>query len=259
MKTRSLLTAIFVGIAMPLFAGLPLTESTFTEIIRQANVVTAADKSVTPAKANETFKVPDYVRTGMSSRVELTAPDKTITRVGANTIFTFAPDSRDILLERGSVLFHSPAGAGGGAIKHRGTAAAVLGTTELAVVLPDGSFKIIDLEGNVKVTFKNLPTLDLGPGQAVVVRPDGESFGPIENFNLGLLVPQLVLVMGFSTPLSSMPLIQAAIRQQNNEFTGIYDPLPQVEYDLDLVLNPNRFNQTKTPQSFISPTTGYNP
>ena len=84
-------------------AAVPLTESTFTEIIRQANVVNAADKSTTPAQVNEVFKAPDLVRTGTASRIEMTAPDKTITRVGANTVFTFEPGGRDILLQRGSV------------------------------------------------------------------------------------------------------------------------------------------------------------
>jgi hypothetical protein len=241
-------------------AAVPLTESTFTEIIRQANVVNAADKSTTPAQVNEVFKAPDLVRTGTASRIEMTAPDKTITRVGANTVFTFEPGGRDILLQRGSVLFHAPAGAGGGSIKYHGTAAAVLGTTELATVLPDGSFKILDLEGNVKVTLKNLLTIDLKPGQMVIVAPDGESFGPVLNFNLGRLVQRLLLVMGFEKPLSSLPLIEAAAQLQNEVFAkggqNQFVPLLQVEYGLELTPNPERFNQPTTPQPYISPTTG---
>ncbi|MEJ0088165.1 MAG: FecR domain-containing protein [Limisphaerales bacterium] len=199
MKKTFQIAAFFACTVLPSLAALPLTESTFTEIIREANVVAAAGKSVVPAKTNEVFKVPDLVRTGLGSRVEMTAPDQTITRVGANTVFTFAPGGRDILLEHGSVLFHSPAGSGGGSIKYHGTAAAVLGTTELAAVLPDGSYKILDLEGNVKVILKNLLSIELKPGQMVIIPPDGESFGPIENFNLGRLVPQLLLVVDFPT------------------------------------------------------------
>jgi len=215
MNKTFLLSGLVIFAGIPAFAALSLTESTFTEIIRSANVVTAANKAVAPARTNEVFRAPDLVRTGPASRVELTAPDQTITRVGANTVFTFAPGGRDILLEQGSVLFHSPAGAGGGAIKHHGTAAAVLGTTEIGAILPDGSFKILDLEGKVRVTLKNGLSIDLEPGQMVIVSPDGDKFSPLMNFNLGQLVPHLLLVVGFSEPLSSLPLIEAAIQKQN--------------------------------------------
>ena len=73
----------------------------------------------------------------------MTAPDQTITRVGANTVFTFEAGERSIRLESGSILFHPPAGVGGGTVRYRGTAAAVLGTTMICAVLPDGSFKIL--------------------------------------------------------------------------------------------------------------------
>jgi hypothetical protein len=217
MQTRLIFAAIFLCASVSAFAATPLTESTFTEIIRDANVVTAADKSVAPAKKNELFKAPDLVRTGSASRVELTAPDQTITRVGANTIFTFAPGGRDIILERGSVLFHPPEGVGGGAIKNHGTAAAVLGTTEIGAILPDGSFKILDLEGKVKVTLKNGLSMELKAGQMVIVSPDGNEFSVLMNFNIGQLLPHLLLVVGFSDQLSSLPLIDAAIQEQNQE------------------------------------------
>src|ERR1035438_1563960 len=175
MKTGLILAVIISGAGVPAPAALPLTESTFTEIVRQANVVSAADKSAKPARVNEVFKAPDLVRTGTASRLEMTAPDQTITRVGANTVFTFAPGGRDILLERGSILFHAPAGVGGGAIINHGTAAAVLGTTEIGAILPDGSFKILDLEGKVKVTLKNLLSIELKSGQMVIVSSDGNT------------------------------------------------------------------------------------
>jgi len=217
MIKRFLLAGIVVCLGVPAFSSISLTESTFTEIIRVANVVTAANKAVAPARTNEVFKAPDLVRTGTASRIEMTAPDKTITRVGADTVFTFAPGGRDVLLERGSVLFHSPAGAGGGAIKNHGTAAAVLGTTEIGAILPDGSFKILDLEGKVRVTLKSGLAIDLKAGQMIIVSPDGEKFSVLMNFNLGQLVPHLLLVVGFSEPLSSLPLIDAAIQEQNQE------------------------------------------
>jgi hypothetical protein len=262
MKTGFFLAALFVCTGVPVLAEVPLTESTFTEIIRSANVVNAADKSTTPARTNEVFKVPDLVRTGIASRIEMTAPDQTVTRVGANTVFTFAPGGRDILLERGSVLFHPPAGVGGGAVKFHGTAAAVLGTTEICTIEPDGSFKILDLEGKVKVTLKNNATVELKPGQMVIVPPDGDSFGPVLNFNLGRLLPHLLLVTGFSDPLSSLPLIQAAIQLQDQEIAGgqldNFAPLLVVEYGLDLTPDSalEQWTLPTQPVMHISPTAG---
>jgi hypothetical protein len=220
MQTRFLTAAIFLCAAMSAFAATTLTESSFTEIIREANVVTTADKSVAPARTNEVFKVPDLVRTGPASRVEMTAPDKTVTRIGANTVFTFEPGERNIRMQRGSILFHSPAGAGGGAIKYHGTAAAVLGTTMLCAVMPDGRFKILDLEGHVKVTLATGKSVTLNAGEMVIVYPDGNDCGEVMVFNLGKLVPHLLLVTGFSQTLSSMPLILAAVQAQDKQIAG---------------------------------------
>lgn len=216
MNHKIFLIGFVVCAGMSAFAATPLTESTFTEIINQANVVAAATKNTTPARTNEVFKAPNLVRTGPASRVEMTAPDKTVTRIGANSVFTFE-DERNIRLEKGSILFHSPAGMGGGAVKNRGTAAAVLGTTMICAMLPDGSFKIMCLEGFVKVTLSNGLSITLKAGEMIIVPPDGLSFGSLMQFNIGQLVGELQLTGGFSHELSSMPLIDAAIKEQNTQ------------------------------------------
>ncbi len=201
-------------------AGIPLTESIFTEIIQEANILAATSKTVTPAHTNDNFKSPDMVRTGQASRVELTAKDKTITRVGANTTFAFASAGREVNLEKGSVLFHSPAGAGGGVIKNRGSSAAVLGTTLICTILPDGSFKVMNLEGSVKVSIAGGDSVILKPGQMISVSADGTALGNVVNFSLGDFVGQSQLVSGFSDALSSSPLIEAAIEAQNAEIAA---------------------------------------
>lgn len=242
MKTLLIPAAWIMSGSMVAFAAQPLTESAFTEIIQEANVVTATNKAGTPAKTNDIFKVPDLVRTGRDSRVELTAKDQTITRIGSNTTFTFAQSGRDILLKSGGVLFHSPAGAGGGAIKHKGSSAAVLGTTEICQILPDGRFKVIDLEGHVEVSLVNGISVRLMAGQMVIVSPDGTKFSDVATFNLAELASHLLLVVGFSEPLSSRSLIDAAIEQQNQEIKNgslsISVSWQEAGYGLDLVYTP---------------------
>ena len=60
MKMRFLLIGLVFAPAWRRLARPPLTESTFTEIIRQANVVAAADKAVTPAARTRFSGLPTW-------------------------------------------------------------------------------------------------------------------------------------------------------------------------------------------------------
>src|ERR1044071_6615627 len=126
--TSVLLTA---GCLLPAFSSraIDLKQSKFTQVVNDVQIISGADKSAKAASLNDLFKVPDILRTGPNSRAELIAEDQTITRVGANTVFSFDPAKRTIDLEKGSVLFHSPTGKGGGTIQTGSATASVLGTT----------------------------------------------------------------------------------------------------------------------------------
>ena len=215
MKMKLLLAGVLCACG-PAFAA-PLTQSTFTEIVKEVNVVAATTKTAQPASVNDLVKAPDLVRTGPQSRAELTAADQTVTRIGANTVFSFEPTGRDINLEKGNVLFHSPAGKGGGTIRSGGAAAAVLGTTLIVSSTGTGGFKVILLEGKGTVTLPNGKTTTLKAGQLVFVLPGQTAFGPVLTVNLGKLVGGSQLVTGFAHPLSSMPLIQNAIDAQDKK------------------------------------------
>ena len=214
MKIKSLWTVTVIGLVLRLHAA-PLAESTFTEVIKDVNLVANGTKSATPAKINDSLKASDLVRTGPDSRAELTAPDQTITRVGANSVFSFEASGRNLRLEQGSVLFHPPGGAGGGTITSGGTTAAVLGTTLIVSATANGGFKVILLEGRGKVTLSGGKSVTLKAGQLVFVQPGGKNLSPVLDINLAKLVAGSLLVNGFSHPLSSLPLIQAAITAQN--------------------------------------------
>ena len=218
MKTILLITALTFVCR---FSGgaAPLTESTFTEIINEVNTLTAAGDAAA-AKVTDVLKAPQRVRTGPQSRAELTAPDKTITRVGANTVFSYADSGRTLNLEKGSLLFHAPKGLGGGTIKSGGAAAAVLGTTLIVSATLDDGFKVILLEGSGKVTLPNGKTVTLKAGQMVFVLPDGTELSDILEINLGRLAASASLVNGFGHPLPSAPLIQAAVDGQNSQFAA---------------------------------------
>lgn len=215
MKSKFFLAGLLC-ICLPAIAA-PLTESTFTEVVKDVNVVAASTKAAQPASLNEIVHAPDLVRTGPASRAELTAPDQTITRIGANTVFSFEPTGRQIDLEKGNVLFHSPAGKGGGSIRSGGAAAAVLGTTLIVSSTGTGGFKVILLEGHGTVTLPNGRSTTLHAGQLVFVLPGQTRFGHVLEINLDKLVGGSLLVNGFSHPLPSLGLIENAIDQQNKQ------------------------------------------
>lgn len=217
MKAILLLSAsVLTGFTLHL-SGASLSESTFTEVFKDVNVVAAATKTSAPAKVSDHVKAPDLTRTGAGSRAELTAPDKTITRLGANTVFSFEPTGRNMRLEKGSVLFHSPTGRGGGTIKTGGAIASVLGTTIMLAATADGGFKFIVLEGKGKATLPNGKTITLQAGQMAFVLPGGVSFSAVLDINLGRLVAGSQLVDGFGQPLPSVSKIQRAVQRQNRE------------------------------------------
>lgn len=191
-----------------------LKDSKFTQVIKDVQVVSRATQSAMPAKVADAFKAPDLIRTGPESLAELVAADKTITRVGANTVFSFEPAGRAMNLEQGSVLFHSPKGKGGGTIRTKGASAAVLGTTIVVTATVGGGFKAIVLEGRGQITLPNGSFRILQAGQVTFVLPGSQRFGPQLNINLQKLVENSRLVQGFEQELPSKPVIQAAIERQ---------------------------------------------
>ncbi len=218
----SFITPAFMKIFRLALAGLcvvssafavDLKQSKFTQVINDVKVISMPEKNQKLAAVNEIFKLPDLIRTGPASRAELVADDKTITRVGANTIFSFDAGSRTLNLEKGSILFHAPKGKGGGTIKTGNATAAVLGTTIMVGATPDGGFKVVVLEGTAKVKLKNGQTETLQAGQMVFVLP-GDKLSPVITFRLDFLVAGSQLVNGFDHPLPSSDLINIAIEDQ---------------------------------------------
>lgn len=212
MMTR--LSPLCAFLIVPSLIAAELREATFTQVIKDVTVVSAGTKSSAKAKLNEKFINPDIVQTGPDSLAELIAADKTVTRIGANTIFSFSGKGREINLEQGSVLFHSPKGKGGGTIKTKAASASVLGTTIVVTATVGGGFKAIVLEGRGQITLPNGNFRILQAGQVTFVLPGAQRFGPQLNINLSKLVENSRLVQGFEQELPSKPVIQAAIERQ---------------------------------------------
>ena len=214
MKLHFLLVLLVASLPGKLTAA-PLKESTFTQVINDVSVLSLPAQGAKAARVDDLVQAPEVVRTGAKSRAELKAPDQTLTRVGANSVFSFEPEGRNMRLEQGSILFHSPKGKGGGTIKTGGASAAVLGTTVIVVATRDGGFKTIILEGHGRVKLPNGKSVDLRAGQLVFVLPGGKDFGPVLTINLGKLVAGSKLVGGFAGELPSFGEIERAIAAQD--------------------------------------------
>lgn len=225
--------------------GAAIDHARITEVVNDVKVLDPQSLKSTSAEPNALFKTPEIMKTGSESRSEMVAEDQTITRVGANTLFSFEPKERTINLREGSVLFQSPHGKGGGTIRTASATASVLGTTIIVVATKDGGFKLLVLEGTGEVRMPNGKRRIVHAGQLVVIAPGAKEPGPVLDFLLSDEVETSRLVHGFKRPLPSWNKIWNAIVKQNQEIAAGDFKVPTII--LGNIPDPNlRINGTQT-------------
>lgn len=213
-KFAALAAALLVAIGIPADAlATSIDSSTITQVVKDVAILQPGAKAKRAAQVSATFAVPDIMKTGSDSRAEMLAPDGTTTRVGANTLFSFEPQKREINLQKGSILFNSPTGKGGGTIKTAAATASVLGTTLIVATTPNGGFKVLLLEGTGQVKTAKGRFRTLKAGQLVFALPGGE-LSAVLSFQLAQQTGASALVAGFRKPLPSLAKIEAAIAVQ---------------------------------------------
>ena len=192
-------------------------EARVTQIIREVKLL-PADKAAREAALNDKVSEDTGVRTGGDSRSELTFPDLTITRLGANTIFSFNKSGRTANVETGSILLRVPKDSGGGSIRSSAVTVAVTGTTVIFEGSRGGRSKLITLEGSSRVSLKRNPKefRRVLAGQMIDV-PAGATTLPMPvNVDLNQIMRTHPLITDFK-PLPSQPLIMAAAQQPQPE------------------------------------------
>ncbi len=197
----------------------PLTSAEVTKIINRVSVVDPA-KGGHPAMLRDVIKDDLALQTGPKSRSELLFQDNTLTRIGAETFFSFKTGTRDMTLEKGSMLLQVPKGLGGAKIYTAAVTAAITGTTIMMEYSPGQYLKVLVLEGSLRLSrngsFGN--SLVLHPGKMVIMRPDAKKIPDPIDIDLAEIVRTSSLVnFPGSNLLPSMPLIQAAISDQAKE------------------------------------------
>jgi hypothetical protein len=197
----------------------PLRSAEVTKIINRVSVIDPA-KGTHPAVLRDIIKDDLALQTGAKSRSELLFQDNTLTRIGAETFFSFKTGTRDMTLEKGSMLLQVPKGLGGAKIYTAAVTAAITGTTIMMEYSPRQYLKVLVLEGSLRLSrngsFGN--SLVLHPGKMVIMRPDAKTIPDPIDVDLAQIVKTSTLVnFPGGNILPSMPLIQAAISDQAKE------------------------------------------
>src|ERR1700730_14958527 len=205
----------------PSVAG-PLTSAEVTKIINRVSVVDP-EKGGHPAAIREVIKDDLGLQTGEKSRSELLFQDNTLTRIGAETFFSFKTGTRDMTLEKGSMLLQVPKGLGGAKIHTAAVTAAITGTTIMMEYVPNQYIKVLVLEGSLRLSRNGLfgDSLVLRPGKMVIMRPDAKKIPDPVDVDLRHIVQTSSLVnFPGAEPFPSTQLIEAAIEQQQQQLAS---------------------------------------
>ena len=203
---------VLILVAVHAIAADSKKEARVTQIIRDVKLM-PSDAAARPAIVNDTVHEDTGVRTGGDSRSELTFVDLTITRLGANTIFSFNKAGRNAEVENGSILFRVPKNSGGGRITSSGVSVAVTGTT--VILECTRGDRLFVLEGGARISLRKYPSQfqNLRGGQMVDVPPGAKTIPSPTNFDINDLMKKHPLITDFP-PLPSRDLIVATSQQQ---------------------------------------------
>jgi len=215
---------LFAGIvALPL-VGAQKKEARVTQVIRDVRLL-VSQAAPRPASLNDNVTDGTAVRTGTDSRAEFTFADLTITRVGANSIFSFNRGGRSVDVESGAILLRVPRDSSGARVHGDVLTVGITGTTLLFESRPASYDKLIILEGAARATLRQHPTqaVTVRAGQMLVAQSGARTLpNPIE-IDLDRLMKTATLVTEFR-PLPSLNLILAAIEDQNRAGAQLINP-----------------------------------
>ncbi|HJT81077.1 MAG TPA: FecR domain-containing protein [Chthoniobacterales bacterium] len=225
-------SVILTGLIALILAGFVYAadkrDARVTQIVRDVRVLPSR-AAVRPASLNETIKHGTAVRTGSDSRAELTFYDSSLTRLGANTVFSFDQGARELNLTSGAALICVPPEAGSVRISAPAVSAAISGGIAMAETHKDSWIKIIILEGQGIVTLKTTgKSVTLLPGQMIALPAGARQFTKIQNINLKKLTDKSLLIRFARLPNWAWILIQREIDRQHNAPVppgGLKDPV----------------------------------
>lgn len=198
-------------------AAAGLTDAQLTRIIKDVNLL-PTQAAPRAAAINDNVHKGTGVSTGVDSRAELTFADRTLTRLGSNTIFSFNEGTRDLDLGGGVILLHVPKDAGGAKITTSSVTAAITGTTLVMEFHKEAVSKMFVLEGLVRMALHSHPDewVPVHAGEVITIDPKAERLNAPAVFDIATFMATSILVTDFP-PLDSAPLIAQEIQQQTQQ------------------------------------------
>ncbi len=176
-------TAILLAVTIsPALAA--RNEAHVTRIIRDVKLL-PSQAAPKPAVLNDSVNDNTAVRTGDSSRSELTFVDFRITRLGANTLFAFNTGGHNVQLNAGSMLLYVPKSAGGAQMATSAVSVAITGTTVIFESRKAGRTILKVFEGGARAALIKHPreSVFVRAGQMVDVPAGATKMPPPVNMN----------------------------------------------------------------------------
>jgi hypothetical protein len=210
--------------------GFAATEFKDAEITTLKNIVEHdAGQGAAPAKVNEKIAENSKVTTAAASMAEFTFGDSSITRIGANSVFSFQSKERLVKLDKGTALIHATPGNGGATVDCGGVTAAVSGSTFMASRSATGGavFVLLESSGSLKVTTPGGQTVTILPGQAASTGTGPKSAIQVFDVDVKKVMETTPLVSGFKELPSQAEINvvsekqQAMIREGKIEVLGV--------------------------------------
>ncbi len=212
-----LMLFLVIGVSSLTTSAAQKKEARVTQIIKDVRLLPSS-ASPRPASLNDFVSSGTAVRTGVDSRTELTFTDQTLTRLGANSVFSFSAGGKEFDLNRGAILVAVPASSGEVKIKTAAATAAVTGFTAMYEYHPNGVSKFIVLEGEAKFKIKGLlSACHLTGGHMIVIPPHPTRCPAVLTVELDKLMRSAKLITKFRPlPKWSLDPIRAIIEDQKN-------------------------------------------
>src|SRR6267154_1419889 len=223
------ISSLFV--AAPLAVAAPLQEARVSQIIEDVRLL-EAHGAPRPAVVNDKITLQRAVRTGKESRAELTFTDLTITRLGANTIFSLKAGAREVDLTSGTILLAVPSGAAPARANTVAVTVSVMGGTALLSTGPPTKFMVLEGIGTIYPLGHPEKAVTVHGGEMVTA--EGGRISKPEKFDVKLVLATSALIVDFA-PLANLPLILAVVDQQQAEQLVMVSNPPPYKSMLDVI------------------------
>jgi len=200
-------------------------EGRVTQVVQDVKVL-APHVAARPAHLNDNVTDGSAVHTGADSRAELSFADLTITRVGANSIFSFDQDGRNVNLESGAILLRVPKDSGGARIRSSALTVGITGTTVMFESHPRNYSKLIVLEGSSEAWLTKHPgkKITVHAGQMLIVKPGAMHLPDPVDIDESLVLRTASLITEFP-PLPSLDLMRGVAADQKRSGGPLFNPL----------------------------------